>query len=89
MLVRRLDLIFIQRKEQRKEDKKKDKKVLWCSGYGHVHKYQTHFRGFIQTDPLLSFQQYLDTVKQASNKSSLSLALCFKLLEFEVLSKKC
>ena len=55
MLVRRLDLIFIQRKEQRKEDKKKDKKVLWCSGYGHVHKCQTHFRGFIQTDPLLSF----------------------------------
>ena len=77
MLVRRLDLIFIQRKEQRKEDKKKDKKVLWCSGYGHVHKYQTHFRGFIQTDPLLSFQQYLGTVKWASNKSSFIISPMF------------
>ena len=30
---------------------------------GHVHKYQIHFWGFVQTGPFLSFQQYLGTVK--------------------------
>ena len=41
------------------------------TGKGHVHKYQTHFRGFVQTDPLLRFQQYL-----SAKKKTLWICIC-------------
>ena len=30
---------------------------------GYVHKYQTHFWGSVQNDPLLNFYQYIGAVK--------------------------
>ena len=50
---------------------------------GHVHKYETQFWGFVQTDPLLSFWQYLGTEKQASHKSRFIISpifLIFRML---------
>ena len=50
---------------------------------GHVDKYETQFWGFVQTDPLLSFWQYLGTEKQASHKSRFIISpifLIFRML---------
>ena len=37
--------------------------IILKLGFGHITKYETHFGGFVQTDPLISFKQYLGTVK--------------------------
>ena len=56
-------------------------KIIWLKNrltnfwIGHAHKYQTHFGGLVQTDPL-SFL-YLGTVKQASHKSRFIISLVY------------